>query len=312
MGATMYNVKTKDYLISICVPVYNAEKYLRECLDSLIHQTYRNIEIICVNDNSKDHSLFILNEFQKKDMRIKIYTHTKNQGVSQARNTALRHVNGDFITFVDSDDYVSSEYIEYLLNIITLTNSDVSLSRHLFSTLDNKQIKNDFILRSTSESIICDFFYRRLHAGVCNKLYKRTVVENEMFNVSTCIGEDLMFNVQVLTRIKSIGIGQRKVYMYRQDNSKSLTTKANVEKQAIGFIETTKKIKCKFQFNTTRLANAVEYQLWSARLYAYILHSSLSSLIIKILENPRKLLDSPRINYLLLTIIRIKHLKRVT
>ena len=100
-------------LISVIIPVYNAEKFLKSCLDSVVNQTYKNLEIILVDDGSKDNSLEICKQYEKKDKRIKLIC-KKNGGAASARNLALTIAKGDYITFVDSDDFINLEMYEYL------------------------------------------------------------------------------------------------------------------------------------------------------------------------------------------------------
>ena len=109
--------------ISIIVPVYNVEKYLKECLDSLINQTLEDIEIICINDGSTDNSLAILEEYQKKDSRIKVFSQ-KNQGVSAARNLGIEKATGEYLTFLDSDDRLELNTCEILYKETIAKNSD--------------------------------------------------------------------------------------------------------------------------------------------------------------------------------------------
>ena len=101
--------------ISIIIPNYNNAKYLERCLLSVIRQTYKNIEIVCVDDKSTDNSLIILQKYQRLDKRIKVIALTKNKGVSNARNFALKTITGDFVCFLDSDDYLEHTSCEYLL-----------------------------------------------------------------------------------------------------------------------------------------------------------------------------------------------------
>ena len=110
--------------VSIIVPVYNMEKRLNKCLDSLINQTYKNIEIIVVNDGSMDHSLDIIREYQAKDSRINVINQ-RNMGISEARNNGLAIATGDYLCFADSDDYVELDMIEELVNKITTDKSDI-------------------------------------------------------------------------------------------------------------------------------------------------------------------------------------------
>ena len=109
-----------DELISILVPVYNVSSYLRDCLDSILRQTYPSIEIICINDGSTDNSLEILNEYKDKDSRITVISQT-NSGLSAARNTGLEVAKGEWVTFVDSDDCIHNKFIERTVFVILKT-----------------------------------------------------------------------------------------------------------------------------------------------------------------------------------------------
>ena len=104
-------------LISIIVPVYNVEKYLKKCLDSILSQTYKNFEVIIVNDGSPDNSQKIIDEYKKKDKRI-IVLEKENGGLSSARNYGIEHANGKYISFVDADDYIEKDYVEKLYDCI--------------------------------------------------------------------------------------------------------------------------------------------------------------------------------------------------
>ena len=110
--------------ISIIIPVYNVEKYLNKCLNSVIEQTYKNIEVILIDDGSTDNSGKICDEYAKNDIRIKII-HQQNGGVSTARNNGLEHATGKYITFVDSDDYIEKEMIETMAKKIMKKNADI-------------------------------------------------------------------------------------------------------------------------------------------------------------------------------------------
>ena len=107
-------IETKRPLVSVVMPVYNSEKYLKESLDSVLNQTYENLEVICVDDGSEDHSLDILNYYAKKDSRVRVYTQD-NKGPSVARNKALDNAEGEYISFVDSDDFLQLNAYEILV-----------------------------------------------------------------------------------------------------------------------------------------------------------------------------------------------------
>ena len=128
-------------LISIIIPVYNVEKYLRQCLDSIVNQTYTNLEIICINDKSTDNSAEILEEFLQKDERIKVINNKENVGSAISRNYGLDIAAGKYIAFVDSDDYIDEKYIESMLNKMKQVNCDIVLNLSIYSNgvsiLDN-------------------------------------------------------------------------------------------------------------------------------------------------------------------------------
>ena len=123
-------------LISIIVPIYNTDCYLRQCLDSIINQSYKNFEVLLINDGSVDDSVMICKEFAEKDSRI-CYFEKENGGVSSARNLGLKNVKGNYITFVDSDDWVEENYLEVLYNALKENEVDISISAHNYFNMDD-------------------------------------------------------------------------------------------------------------------------------------------------------------------------------
>lgn len=113
-------------LVSVVIPIYNVEKYLRKCIETVIDQTYTNIEIILVNDGSTDNSLQICNQFKEKDKRIKVIN-KKNGGLSDARNVGIKNAQGKYICFIDSDDFISEKYIEELHNLIVENKAQIAV-----------------------------------------------------------------------------------------------------------------------------------------------------------------------------------------
>ena len=121
--------------VSIIVPVYNVEKYIEKCLNSLISQSYRNIEIILIDDGSKDNSGKICDKYKKKDPRIKVI-HKENAGVSEARNSGIQKATGKYLCFVDADDFVMNDYIKYLHKLIAINCSDIAVCAKMFSNIN--------------------------------------------------------------------------------------------------------------------------------------------------------------------------------
>ena len=132
----MFKPNDKDSLISIVIPIYNAEKYLEECLNSIKSQTYKNFEVIMVNDGSKDDSETICMNFLRSDSRFR-YLKKANGGVSSARNLGLDNVKGDYITFIDADDWVDENYLDLLITTVKKNHSDIVVSSYKqFNNID--------------------------------------------------------------------------------------------------------------------------------------------------------------------------------
>ena len=126
------------------MPIYNVEPFLEKCVDSILAQTWNFIEIILVDDGSTDNSGFICDQMQQKDDRVKVL-HKSNGGVSAARNSGIEMASGGFICFVDGDDYVMLDYIEYMMEQIIKNSADIALTTQMFGNFDEKQVKKDEI-----------------------------------------------------------------------------------------------------------------------------------------------------------------------
>lgn len=132
-------------LVSIVVPVYNVESYIEECLQSVCSQTYENLEIICVDDVGNDRSMDVVRSFAVKDCRIKIIEHDKNKGLAEARNTGLEHVSGDYVFFLDSDDWLSIDAIEKFVRSAKVGEPDIVVGQGLaFSDDDTKNTREEY------------------------------------------------------------------------------------------------------------------------------------------------------------------------
>ena len=134
----------ENNLISIIVPIYNSENYIKKCLDSILAQTYSNLEVILIDDGSTDNSYNICKDYQKKDNRI-VLLQQKNAGVSRARNHGLEVAKGEYIGFVDSDDYIEPEMYEILLNSIIESNSKIAICNYYYENEDSKLYCGDSI-----------------------------------------------------------------------------------------------------------------------------------------------------------------------
>lgn len=210
--------------LSIIVPVYNVEKYLPKCLESLIKQTLKDIEIICVNDGSMDNSLAILKEFASKDSRIRIIDN-QHQGVAKTRNTGIEQSTGEYIGFVDSDDYIDIDFFEKLYNSATKSNSDIAIAsilkhKNFFNIYNAKYTKEEIAITIQDKIKLCEdkkhfFFY------AWNKIYHSGFIkENNIKFSEGQIYEDVMFAIKALYYSnKIISVYGTKYHYIEHENS---------------------------------------------------------------------------------------------
>ena len=205
--------------ISVVIPVYNVEKYLSRCLDSVINNSYKNLEIICIDDESPDNSLNILKEYSKKDSRMRIISQ-KNGGLSSARNAGIKKSNGEYITFLDSDDWVHPQYFEILFNEINKSKADAVLCG--FSQV--KKYDNEFIdyLKTGYEDkvslISADMLfkekkYKMFKVYACGVLYRRDLIYH-LFPEGVKVIDDNIFNLINLPHYHKISIVKLPIYYY--------------------------------------------------------------------------------------------------
>lgn len=222
--------------ISVIVPVYKVEHYLRKCIDSICNQTFQNLDIILVDDGSPDSCGAICEEYAKKDARVTVI-HKENGGLSDARNAGSVHATGDYIIFIDSDDYIAPDMLEYLYSNMQESNADVSTCR-AFDVYDS-EIKAPSL---KEEIIVCgaEEFYSYILRGtkVCgeiwNKLFRREVVRGIEFPKGK-LYEDIFFTADFVKNVKvaCVGTAPKYYYVHRMD---SITGKP-YRKQLLDIIE---------------------------------------------------------------------------
>lgn len=222
-------------MISVIVPVYNVEKYLRKCIDSILRQTYTDYEIICIDDGSTDDSGKILDSIEAENDKVKVY-HIKNVGVSNARNFGIEKAKGEWIAFIDSDDYVEETYLEELYGKIEDKETLVFCKKNLIfpggtktlstekalvdHNLDNVQefYKNFFILSVSSDEI--------LMGSICRLLFNKEIIDRYglKFIKKLRFSEDMCFLFRYLRYVKKIRVVDKPLYNYVQ-TGESATTK---------------------------------------------------------------------------------------
>jgi glycosyltransferase involved in cell wall biosynthesis len=200
-------------LVSILVPVYNASLYLRACLDSIINQSYRNLQIVLIDDGSRDDSLSICQHYASVDDRIEVYTQ-ENQGVAITRNHLLMEAKGDYVLFIDSDDWVELDMIEYLISLTNECGADIVMCDKLVNeTLPSSKITINTLAKDVA---IRDFLVHKYFDGsLWNKLLKRDVLLNVTFQSGISYGEDALFVWDILQNIAKVVITTKQLYHYR-------------------------------------------------------------------------------------------------
>lgn len=200
-------------LISVIVPVYKVEKYLKKCVDSILSQTLQDFEVFLIDDGSPDNCGKICDEYSEKDNRI-IVIHKKNGGLSDARNVALNKISGEYITFIDSDDYVSQNHLETLYNALVNSESDMSVCN--ISSYSDNQYDDSFFKPSNCFKVLDDrksIFNPAIPPCACAKLFKKTIFNDIRFPVGR-LYEDIFVNHEVLAKAKRLALTGENTYYY--------------------------------------------------------------------------------------------------
>ena len=219
--------------VSILVPCYNVEKYINQCLDSIVQQTYTNLQIVLVDDGSSDNTLNILKEYASKDSRIEVY-HQENQGVATARNVLLSKIKGDYFLFVDSDDWIELDMVEFLINKAIDNKSDIAVCSNVI---------NDDIPRITykeemwhQEKVIMEFLqHTNFNGSLWNKLINVKLLKNApIFHPEISYGEDALFTWQIIQEVQNVVITDKQLYHYRMNENSLSHAKWSPNKMGTG------------------------------------------------------------------------------
>ena len=259
-------------LISVIVPIYNVEKYLAECIESIIKQTYKNLEIILINDGSTDSSCEICNEYKEKDNRNKVIN-KKNEGVSSARNTGIDVSKGSYLTFVDSDDWIEDNFVEILYNKAKEKNADVVLCGYN-RIIGNSQDSINFVKKEyefASEEYLINTLNPQTGFGFCHmKLFEKKCIRSVRFKEDLKVGEDALFNEEISANIKKAIFIEKNLYNYRI-NANSVVRKFDVnyvEKYQKAMTESKKYILENFEKNQIVRQNYYNYVAYHVLLIA--------------------------------------------
>lgn len=238
--------------ISVIVPVYNVEKYLPRCIDSILSQSFTDFELLLIDDGSPDNCGKICDEYVAKDRRVRVF-HKLNGGVSSARNLGLDKAQGEWIAFIDSDDCVEEDYLAELLNAADLEGADFVVTLNAI-----KKYTEDHHIVLTNESLVNLFSLYEFHRNGCpwGKLYKHEMISNKnlRFNKNIHLGEDVIFAIMYLLEVEKVVVISSDKYFYERERSDSLTKSLGTyECELLGYNELSRVIvliKRKIKFDT--------------------------------------------------------------
>lgn len=231
--------------VSVIIPVYNAEKYIEKCLDSVINQTLREIEIICIDDCSTDNSYSILEIYSKKDSRIIVQKNSVNSGSGFSRNIALSKANGEYIGFVDSDDFIDKNYYEYLYNTAKKYNTDMCFTlnwregkKDYVYEMEYKN-ENDYFLDFDINTILSLYGYMSVKNNrssclasfsIWNRIFSRNMIKkNNITFTTSSLAEDYFFLLEFLAYNPKISYNSKALYYYRLNINSAIHKKRHTD-----------------------------------------------------------------------------------
>lgn len=269
------------HLLSVIVPVYNVEKYLSDCIDCIINQTYKNLELILIDDGSTDSSGMICDEYSKRDRRIKVI-HKNNMGCSAARNAGIDFASGDLIAFVDSDDLIDSDMYEILIENLDATNSDVSAcpfeAKH---SLDMSEVVHKHKNRPDPDVFVGGEIYesvtgkeKSIEGYLWNKVWKRKTIGFHSFCEDIVICEDAIFSWETLKDAKRACYCDLPMYHYRIRET-SATRNSSVDKMMGALVAYELMLKDAPVISEKAVINLVrEYLVWNYLIFKQLIKES--------------------------------------
>lgn len=256
-------------LISVIVPIYNVEKYLARCVDSIVNQTYKNLEIILVDDGSPDLCPQMCDDYAKKDSRIKV-VHKKNGGLSDARNAGMAVATGEYISFIDSDDYVSDDFFECLLDVMNKENSDIAECSVVKFYEDNRfdEFSDDLSVKTydTQDAMSALIAENPFHQHVWNKLYKTELVKDIPYAAGK-LNEDEFWTYQVFGRANKVSKLNKTMYYYFQRNSSIMGVGYNIRR--LDALEGKANRQKYIENNFPELSTQAKIDLYGSCMFAY-------------------------------------------
>lgn len=226
----------KEPLISVIVPIYNVEKYLEKCIESIINQSYKNLEIILINDGSPDSSKEICEKYRQIDSRI-VLINKKNGGLSSARNAGLKNATGEIIVCVDSDDWINKDMIRVMYQNLEKYNADLSVCnfeiKDASGKSDIKKFTEQIEILNKEQAMQYAILPEKFYGFAWNKMYRKSILKDMLYDESIRKGEDSPFTCQYISRCEKIVYQDIPLYYYRQDTVSISRSKFNEGKMTV-------------------------------------------------------------------------------
>lgn len=254
--------------VSILVPVYNAEKYLEQCLDSIVNQTYQNLQVVLINDGSSDRSSEICRYFANNYPYIELYEQS-NSGVGETRNRLLEKIRGKYFLFVDSDDWMEPEMVEILVDVLESSDTDIAICDKIVESgkVTHNELKRQIIpeIWDQKKAVELFLYHERFNGSLWNKLIKTDIAKDIKFDSTVSYGEDALFVWGCLQNANSISVIDIKLYHYRINQESISHQKFGAKKLSSHKVWNTfaKETACKWpEFTEIAKANYAVCDFW--------------------------------------------------
>lgn len=252
--------------ISVIVPIYNTSLYLEECINSIVNQTYTNIEIILINDGSTDRSLEICHKLSKCDKRIKVLD-KEHTGIADSRNVGLNNASGEFISFIDSDDYISSDMYENMIRY--MEKYDLDIAECSMNIVNDELENNDFSELNEPNGIVMynniegikEFLLKKIQPSCCNKLFRRSLIGNSIFYPINRL-EEYCFSWEMIKKSKKYIFLPNRYYNYRYLRNFSIT-KSDENRSVMNYVEFSKCLEHHILFYFPQLIKEAQYYTYT-------------------------------------------------
>lgn len=286
--------------VSIIIPVHNAEEYLSSCIESILKQTYSDIEIIIINDYSTDNSGIICKQYKEKDSRINVLEHKKCEGVSKSRNDGLSIATGIYIAFVDADDTIDERFIQKLVSHIE--DNDIVITG--YKKFCNKYEKRYVLSKEQCEGWDSLFFHilcSNLIGGYCfNKMYKKKILDDLSFDSNISISEDFIFLLKYLKNCTKYAYIPETLYEYRVNPKSAINSgknKKTFNPNIISCIEAMKIIDQLMNEESKKLRNYASYRVIKGNLWVMLQFIHSNTYDKKVIKNIRNMINNHYSNY---------------